>query len=270
MRRQFLQKQTPYPRGVASLAFFALIFVLTCFAAAAAGAAPQQPAQHDHAGHEGMNMPMDEPLDPAAQAKLNAKILADKAESEFNHHLAGFFVAVAGLFILFQSKLVQRWPAVKYVWPSCFLLAGLFVFVWSDTELWPFGHRHWLEALRNNREVLQHKTFAVLLVALGTIEWQRARGVLKASWSNWVFPAIAVIGSVLLIFHEHEGGMAGERHMETMQRIQTQHMSYLMCGLGIGLANGLSELGPRISVIFRKIWPTLMVLLGVLLMFYKE
>jgi len=226
------------------------------------------PSQHEHAGHEGMQM--DEPADPAAQARLQAKILADKKESEFNHHLAGVLVAVAGIFMLFQGSLTSRWPAVKFVWPACFLLAGIFVLIWSDTELWPFGHRHWLEALQNNREVLQHKTFAVLLLGLGVIEWQRARGVLKAVWSAWIFPVIAIVGSIILIFHQHEGGMVGEHHMETMARIQSEHMSYTVIGLGIGLTKGLSEMKGRSAVIFGKAWPALMVLLGILLVFYRE
>ena len=228
------------------------------------------PAQHEHAGHEGMNMQMDEPADPAAQARLQAKILADKKESEFNHHLAGVLVAIAGVFMFFQGSLTSRWPAVKFVWPACFLLAGIFVLVWSDTELWPFGHRQWLEALQNNREVLQHKTFAVLLLGLGVIDWQRARGVLKAAWSAWVFPVIAIVGSVILIFHQHEGGMVGEHHMETMARIQSEHLSYSISGLGIGLAKGLSEVKTWAAAIFAKIWPTLMVVLGILLVFYRE
>src|SRR5262245_34575357 len=56
--------------------------------------------QHDGMDHDHMNMPMDGPEDPAAAARLRAKILADKKESEFNHHLAGLFVAIAGLFML--------------------------------------------------------------------------------------------------------------------------------------------------------------------------
>src|SRR5262245_2035404 len=182
----------------------------------------QQPAQpHEHSGHD-MNMQMDEPADPAAQARLQAKILADKKESEFNHHLAGLLVAVAGVFMFFQSGLTKRWPITRFLWPSCFLLAGIFVLIWSDTELWPFGHRQWLEALENNREVLQHKTFALLLLGLGAIEWQRARGVLKTAWSGWIFPLVAIAGSIILIFHQHEGGMVGEHHMETMARIQSE------------------------------------------------
>lgn len=231
----------------------------------------QGPAgHHEHQGHEGMSMPVDQQDDPAARAKLQAKILADKKESEFNHHLAGFFVAVAGIFMLFQFGLITRWPKIRFVWPATFLMSGVFVLIWSDTELWPFGHRQWLEALRNNPEVLQHKTFAVLLLALGVVEWQRARGALKAVWSSWVFPVLAMAGSIVLIFHHHEGGMVGEHHMETMARIQSEHLSYTACGLGIGLSKGLSELTPRFRRIFGKIWPALMIVLGVLLMFYRE
>src|SRR6266436_951509 len=76
-------------------------------------AAQEPSAPPDHAGHEGMSMPMDEhaQMDPAVQRKL----LADKKESEFNHHLAGFFVILAGIFIFAEGVLTCRWyflPAV--------------------------------------------------------------------------------------------------------------------------------------------------------------
>jgi putative copper resistance protein D len=260
------QKRDRSIRYFCLLILAGLLFPMSAFQVLAS----QQPSHPEHAGHEGMNMPMDEPADPAARAKMQAKILADKKESEFNHHLAGALVAVAGIFMLFQSALTTRWPAARFVWPACFLAAGTFVLIWSDTELWPFGHRQWLEALQNNREVLQHKTFAVLLLALGAIEWQRASGALKAAWSAWIFPLLAVLGSIILIFHQHEGGMVGEHHMETMARIQSEHLTYTLAGLGIGLAKGLSEIKTRSAAIFGKIWPALMVLLGILLMLYRE
>src|SRR5262249_34959372 len=152
--------------------------------------------------HDGMSMPMDKPLDPAAQAKL----LADKKESEFNHHLAGFFVVLAGLFILTSDHLNTRWPAIKYAWPLCFLLSGIFVLVFSDTELWPFGPKNWWVGVTGNLEVLQHKTFAIILLGLGIIETLRARGSLRAAWSAWIFPVLAVAGSVMLLFHAHDAG----------------------------------------------------------------
>jgi putative copper resistance protein D len=231
----------------------------------------QDHSKHDgyegHEGHAGMSPSTDEnAVTPAMQAKL----LADKKESEFNHHLAGFFVVLAGVFLLLQDKLAKSWPAVKFVWPACFLLSGIFVLIWSDTELWPFGNRQWLEALQNNREVLQHKTFAVLLLALGAIEWKRATRVLKSVWSGWVFPAVAIGGSLLLLLHAHEAGMHGPNHMELMARIQSEHLSYSIVGIGIGLATGLAQVKTRWQPIFGKLQPLLMIVLGVLLMFYRE
>ena len=262
-------------------AMFLVVIVLLAPLLAPLTIAAQHPAKtpSEHSAHDGMNMTngaamgsgaADAALDAATAARQKAKIAADKKESEFNHHLAGFFVVAAGLFVLAQPKLTRRWPAARYIWPSCFLLAGIFVLVWSDTELWPFGPRAWSEALQNNREVLQHKTFAVLLLGLGTIEWLRASGRLRAVWSSWVFPVVAILGSAILVFHEHEGGMSGENHMEVMARIQWQHMSYTLSGLGIGLSKGLSELKVSISGVLARVWPLLMIVLGVLLLFYQE
>jgi len=226
-------------------------------------AAQSEHESHQH--HDGMVM-SDEPLDTAAQAKL----LADKNESEFNHHLAGFFVALGGLFILFSGIIEKKLPAAKFAWPSSFLLSGVFVLVWSDTELWPFGPRQWLEALQNNREVLQHKTFAALLLGLGIIEWLRVKETLKTVWSGLVFPVLAIAGSILLLFHQHEAGMHGPNHMELMAKIQSEHWSYAMVGLGIGVSKGVADFAGSAQRIFAKIWPTLLFGLGVLLMFYRE
>ena len=122
----------------------------------------------------------------AAADSSPAKLLADKRESEFNHHLAGFFIVLAGMFILAQDRLSARWPKVRYAWPLCFLLAGIFVLVFSDTELWPFGRQSWVYGLTQHGEVRQHKSFAVLILGLGIIELLRARGNLRAAWSRWV------------------------------------------------------------------------------------
>lgn len=219
--------------------------------------------QHD------MSMPMDDqPLDAAAQAKL----LQDKKESEFNHHLAGLFVFLAGLFILFEERLKNRLPAVRYAWPLCFLLSGLFVLVFSDTELWPFGPKNWWTGVfgAGNLEVLQHKTFAVLLLGLGVIEIRRAAGALRAAWSAWVFPALATAGSVLLLFHVHGGGMHGPNAMNTMEHIQMQHFSYAAAGVGIAFSKGMADTSFRARRVFRVLWPLMMLILGVLLMIYTE
>ena len=113
-----------------------------------------------------------------------AKWLADKQESEFNHHLAGLFVIVAGILILTESHLAKRWPVVRFAWPMCFLAAGLFVLIFSDTEIWPFGPQTPWYAITHNAEDLQHKIFSIILLALGYVEFQRVRGRLKSPWAK--------------------------------------------------------------------------------------
>jgi putative copper resistance protein D len=221
-----------------------------------------------HSGHEGMSMPTDEPsqIDPAEQSKL----LADKKESEFNHHLAGLFLVLAGVFIIAERTLLQRWSILRYAWPSCFLLSGVFLLIFSDTELWPFGSQSWWYGLTHNPEDLQHKSFALILLALGIFEIQRARGVLKSAWAGWLFPALAFCGSVLLLFHEHHTGMHSAEHMTVMARIQAEHRNFAATGFGIGVFKGLSELPSRWQVLFARLWPILMIILGLLLMRYVE
>jgi hypothetical protein len=119
-------------------------------------------------------------------------------------------------------------------------------------------------------EVLQHKVFAVLLLALGIIELQRARGTLQARWSGWIFPLAAATGSVMLLFHDHHAGMTGPNHMELMHRIQTQHYSFAVTGLGIALSKGLAETPFEWRPLFERLFPTLLVVLGALLLVYVE
>jgi hypothetical protein len=221
-------------------------------------------SQDHHSQHEhpGMSMSTDEPT--------QAELLSWKRESEGNHHLIGLFVVLSGVFILAQDSLKKRIPAVRYAWPFCFWLSGLFVLVYSDTELWPFGPKPWIQGTITNSEVIQHKIFAVLLLAVGLVEMERARERLKAVWSVWVFPALAVTGSVLLLFHSHSAEMRGTNDMAIMARIQAEHLSYAATGFGIGLTKGLAEVRTRWRAVFIKLWPTLMIVLGVLLMFYTE
>jgi putative copper resistance protein D len=253
--------------GAARLALAGALFLALC-----SGVPMARAQDHDHMaqqGHEGMVMP-NEHLDPAAEAAHNALLLSWKRESEFNHHLAGVFVVLAGLFILAEGSLRDRWPFLRYAWPGCFLLSGLFVLIFSDTELWPFGPQSWWFGLTHNHEDLQHKTFAVLLLGLAFIEIQRARGVLKAAWAAWAFPVLAAAGSILLLFHEHHSGMHGPDHMAAMQSIQSQHRTFSITGFSIGFSKALSEVRTGWRSIFANLWPVLLIVLGVLLILYTE
>lgn len=215
----------------------------------------------------GTNANAPEVLESQAEA---AKHLADKQESEFNHRLAGFFLVVAGIFILLENYLVKRWPLVRYAWPLCFLAAGLFVLVFSDTEIWPFGPQTPWYAVTHNLEDLQHKIFSIILLAIGYIELQKTRGRLRAPWANWFFPAVGVAGAILLLFHVHSGDMQAPHAMETMEHIQKQHRWFAATGLGVALANGLAGTPQKWQQHFKKAWPLLLILLGMLLTQYTE
>lgn len=222
---------------------------------------------HDMASMPEMHMNAPSVSEDPAQA---AKYLADKKESEFNHRLAGLFVIVAGIFILSESSLGRRWPLVRYAWPMCFLAAGLFLLIFSDTEIWPFGPQTPWYAITHNGEDLQHKIFAIILLAIGYVEFQRARGRLNAPWATWFFPAVGVLGATLLLFHVHGGDMRAPHAMETMEHIQKEHRWFAATGLGVALANGLAGTPRKWQQIFKKAWPVLLIALGVLLTQYTE
>ena len=140
-----------------------------------------QVPQHSHHEHRAMSTSTDRPT--------QSMLLSWKRESEGNHHLIGLFVALSGLFLLAQGGLGKKFTILGYAWPTCFLLSGFFVLAYSDTELWPFGPKPWIQGTITNPEVIQHKIFAVLLLAVGVLEigresFQRCLGCLVFSCSG--------------------------------------------------------------------------------------
>jgi len=208
------------------------------------------------------------------QSPMNASqrrmLMTDKAGSEFNHHLAGILIILAGIFILVEGAFSKRRFYLRFAWPFCFLISSLFLLGYSDKELWPFGPQSWWYGLTHSLEVLQHKAFALILLAIGIIEVQRARGVIAAGWSRWIFPVLACSGSVLLLFHEHSRVMIGAGHMAAMAQIQTQHRNFAAAGFGIGIFKGFSELPTQWQEMFVRLWSSLVIVLGVLLLVYSE
>lgn len=201
--------------------------------------------------------------------ELQAKHAKDKRDSEFNHRLSGALVILAALFFLGQGSLSKRWPAARYAWPMCFLIAGFFLLLFSDTEIWPFGYQSFYYAVTHNPEDAQHKTFALILLILGVIEMLRASDRLKGAWSAWVFPVVALVGAALLLFHHH-GGMHGPDAMQTMVRVKNQHLRFAEAGAGAAVAKGLAETTSKLYGLFSKIWPLFMIVLGVMLLMYSE
>jgi hypothetical protein len=211
----------------------------------------------------------EEHLDPGAAAAHRALLLSWKRESEFNHHLAGVFVILAGLFILAEGSLRDRWPFLRYAWPGCFLLSGLFLLIFSDTELWPFGPQSWWHGLTHNREDLQHKAFAVLLLGVAFIEIQRRGTCSKPPGPCGHFP---------LSPHSAPSCFSSTNITAECTALTTWpscntfncRIRPFITGFSFCLSKALSEVRTSWRSIFAKVWPLLLIVLGALLVLYKE
>src|SRR3982074_3116654 len=113
----------PFCRAeVAALLFLFLLFTT-----------PAWSQQHDMHTHDRSGLNGRDTNVVAEAPNVTAERLAWKRESELVHHLAGLLVLLAGIFILGEDRLAKRWSSLRYAWPTCFLAAGLFLLVFSDT-----------------------------------------------------------------------------------------------------------------------------------------
>jgi hypothetical protein len=126
----------------------------------------------------------------------------DKALSEFNHHVAGWALVGVG-FLVLASFLSPELRALRYLWPALFVLAGLFLALWSDAEIWPRGNLNWAWLLHHDQEAGQHKIYALCLIAMGVVEYLRVCGFFNRFWGAWTFSILAIVGATLLLVHDH-------------------------------------------------------------------
>jgi hypothetical protein len=168
------------------LAFFLAVIAFACLA----------PSQLLFAGARSLTL--------SATAALQA-VDPNKGPSELNHHIAGWALIGIGLLQLASLLSPQR-KAHRYIWPALFLLAGLFLALWSDGEIWPRGNLNWFWLLRHDAEARQHKIYSLLLVAIGIVEYFRLSGSLPRFWKAWAFPVLAIVGASFLLMHDHSAG----------------------------------------------------------------
>jgi hypothetical protein len=131
----------------------------------------------------------------------------DIVDSEWNHHLAGYILIGIAL-LVFVGQRSSKLTLLQALWPFLFIAAGLFLAVWSDKEIWPRGFLSWTWLIHHDAEARQHKIYAILLLAMGIIEYLRWRGKLSQFWRIWSFPLLALLGAGLLLVHDH-GGNSG-------------------------------------------------------------
>jgi len=185
---------------------------------------------------------------------------ADIAWSEYNHHWAGLIVLAAGIL----SLLARRVSWARH-WPLVFLGLAAFLFLRADAENWPLGPRGFWESFQV-AEVAQHRVFVVLIVAFGVFEWAVRNARLPANPAGLVFPLVCGIGGALLLTHSHSLGNVKEEFLAELS-----HAPLAVFAVLAGWSRWLElRLPAPPGSVLGKIWPICFVLIGALLLNYRE
>jgi putative copper resistance protein D len=199
-------------------------------------------------------MPIDDPLAPRNDA--------DRAWSEFNHHVAGILVLVMGLLALLHTTGRSRWARH---WPLVFLGLAAFMAVRNDPGSWPLGPEGfwegWLVAT-----VAQHRFFVLLVVVFGIFEWMVRSGRLASRRAALIFPLLCVVGGGMLLSHSHAAQNLKEEFLLEVTHAPLGLLA-LLIGWGRWLELRLPEGRGRLP---GALWAVGLVLVGALLIIYRE
>ncbi len=185
----------------------------------------------------------------------------DIAWSEYNHHWAGLFVIAIGILVMLAHAGVR--PARH--WPLVFLALALFLLLRSDPEVWPLGQEDFMAAFRDV-EVVQHRIFVVLILVFAAFEWSVQTGRLRSQRAALVFPLMVAFGGALLLTHSHQIA-----NVKDAELIELTHTPLAIAGIAAGWGRWLElRLPGRGGRIAGWVWPVCFVMVGVILLWYRE
>ena len=225
-------------------------------APASAQPAQQQPMQHDDhgsmqmGGHSGM---------AGMEGHEHGKEPGPDPDSLRNHRIAGIGIIFLALLTYLEERNFAKLTYLKYFWPVLLYVIGFAVLIWSDPGTWPDGDT----PLNTQPEAIQHKIFALIALAIATVELFRRTGTLvHIAWRGVLSGAIAIAGVFLLFHHgrhvhvvhlQHramgitavllgiakftepklDGSVGAERRMSMNQRVRSHLPSLLTLALGL-------------------------------------
>ena len=195
-------------------------------------------------------------------AVLHPNTAGDIAWSEYNHNWAGLAVLTMGLLAVCSRLFKLRWARH---WPLAFFGLAYFLLLRADPEAWPLGPKgFWVSML--NPEVLQHRLFALMIVAFAIFEWGVQNGRIRSPKAALVFPAVCALGGALLLTHSHALGNYKEEYLVELSHLPLALLAVL-AGWSRWLEHHLDRAWTRIP---SNIWPLCFVGIGLLLLFYRE
>ena len=197
----------------------------------------------------------------------------EQAWSEYNHHWAGIVVLAAGVLALLARSKKMPWARN---WPLAFLGLAVFLFFRADPEAWPLGPRGFWQSFYNPED-LEHRLFVLLILSFVAFEWGVQTGRILSTKAALVFPAVCALGGALLLTHSHSLGNIREELLAEMS-----HTAIAVCAVFAGASRWLEvrlagkmscRATNRVAWIWpacRMIWPVCLILIGLILLDYRE
>lgn len=197
-----------------------------------------------------------------------------KAYSEFNHRLAGAFVALIGLGELHGALSIAAWSWVRFLLPGAMLAAGTYLVVWSDHDAWPIGSRTFIDTFSLDDTItLQHKIYALLLLVVGMVELFRRSGRLQERYWALPLPIFAVIGGSLLFLHSHHDHPSAHNialhHLTMGVTALVAGTCLLVSEYQLVIVGATDRTGPPCAR-WKRVWGILVLVIGLQLLVYVE
>lgn len=187
---------------------------------------------------------------------------ADRAWSEYNHHVSGLFVLLMGVLAILHLSGAARWARH---WPLVLLGLAAFMLIRNDPGAWPLGPEGFWASMADP-SVLQHRTFVLLTVVFALFEWMVRTGRLRSPRYALVFPLLCAVGGSLLLTHSH-----ASLNVKSEFLLEITHAPLGVLGMLIGWARWLElRLAPGSDRLPGRLWASALAVFGVLLLLYRE
>jgi putative copper resistance protein D len=184
----------------------------------------------------------------------------ERAWSEYNHHWAGLFVLTMGLLAGLERLGVR---SARH-WPLVLLGLAAFLFLRNDPRAWPLGPAGFWESFML-ADVLQHRTFVVLVVAFAVFEWMVRIGWLPSRPWGHVFPLLCAAGGGLLLTHSH-----AMFNLKAEFLAEVTHAPLGVLGAFAGWARWLELRLPGSGRGPGWFWTACLIVMGLILLVYRE
>jgi len=193
---------------------------------------------------------------------LAPRLVNYSIESEANHHWIGLVVLAMGLLALLARTGKASWA--EY-WPLLLIGIAVFIYLQADSECWPVGWKGFW-ACWADPEAFQHRIAAFLCAGFGVFELRVHKQKKENNPQALVFPLMGALGGAVLLTHSHAITNVKENLL-----VELSHVPMGVIAVFAGWARWLElRLPEKDRAIPSWIWPACFVLIGVMLLNYRE